>query len=412
LYALQPALSALTLGDSPDFSYSLIVMGACHSMSPDELVARNMPSSYCAPLAKVEWQLIMHCCDFSSLLRLARCSRTMLAAMDDPFSWKFFPLLLMHSRIPKLGARLKASKLLRIRGVSYRWVYPKLDRPENAHLPVHENEILAMQTIPNLKEVDATQRTTVREEHWEKLLKHPAAAGLTCLRVNKSAWMERFSFQCMLLASQLQQLSTLSLPLGDWCIDRALVLLPSFSELTDLQLFGTDTDPDSSNGILSVMQCLKLRRLALENEHTRAWHPVLSAPALSSLLELSLTSVVAQQEKVWGNQYRPYFVDWLSCWCNLSQLQRLTLKECFGVECMMEAMSEHPVLLRHLRIKAVVFADEMEKQQHSDIKLGRPFPSDALVERLSMQRPQLIVSVELTQRRFQELGVGWLNLEL
>ena len=66
-------------------------------------------------LAAVELQLIMRCCDQSTLLALARCSRFTLAAASSPFAWQLlspinlqcdWPLLLSKSLLRHADIRV------------------------------------------------------------------------------------------------------------------------------------------------------------------------------------------------------------------------------------------------------------------------------------------------------------------
>jgi hypothetical protein len=66
-----------------------------------------------ARLATVELQLIMHHLNLQSLLALARCCRSTLAAASNAFSWKCIGVVPFESTISNLAARLTASRLLR-----------------------------------------------------------------------------------------------------------------------------------------------------------------------------------------------------------------------------------------------------------------------------------------------------------
>src|SRR5262245_50997465 len=53
-----------------------------------------------AALAVVELPLVMHHCDVHSLLSLARCCKSTLAAADSDFSWRFAPKLRVLAPLP------------------------------------------------------------------------------------------------------------------------------------------------------------------------------------------------------------------------------------------------------------------------------------------------------------------------
>jgi hypothetical protein len=76
-------------------------------------------------LATVELQLIMHCCDISSLLALARCSRFTLAAASDCFAWKCAPPLavqwIMLYQPPTYVIVQIFSSLVRLGRISLTW---------------------------------------------------------------------------------------------------------------------------------------------------------------------------------------------------------------------------------------------------------------------------------------------------
>jgi len=75
-------------------------------------------------LATVELQLVMHFCDQSTLIALARCSRTAFAAAKQPFAWRCLsPLSLSCSSPLELSARM-ADSLLRHAQLSVEWTIP------------------------------------------------------------------------------------------------------------------------------------------------------------------------------------------------------------------------------------------------------------------------------------------------
>ena len=77
-----------------------------HDAAPIRAV-RPPAAASLAGLATVELQLIMHYCDLSTLLALARCSRFTLHAASDPFAWRALSpleLAFVHTAVPDTGA--------------------------------------------------------------------------------------------------------------------------------------------------------------------------------------------------------------------------------------------------------------------------------------------------------------------
>ena len=74
-------------------------------------------------LAAVELQLVMRCCDQSTLIALARCSRFALAAASHPFVWQpLSPIALQCDWPLQLSGRLRAEhSLLRHADISDTW---------------------------------------------------------------------------------------------------------------------------------------------------------------------------------------------------------------------------------------------------------------------------------------------------
>jgi len=79
-------------------------------------------------LAQVELQIVMQHCDQATLLALARCSRTTLAAASQPFAWRALSPLRLECKWPlDLSTRLSQSSLLRHR--------PQRRRPRRRLVP-------------------------------------------------------------------------------------------------------------------------------------------------------------------------------------------------------------------------------------------------------------------------------------
>jgi hypothetical protein len=73
-------------------------------------------------LAQVELQSVMQHCDKTTLLALARCSRTTLAAASHPFAWRSLPPLQLECKSPiELSSRVSKS-LLRHADLSVTWI--------------------------------------------------------------------------------------------------------------------------------------------------------------------------------------------------------------------------------------------------------------------------------------------------
>ena len=104
------------------------------------------PVAHFDRLALVELQLIMRCCDQSTLIALARCSRFTLAAASHPFVWQPLSPIALQCDCPlQLSDRLLAKhSLLRHADISVTWRLRSNAAMSGDHVP-------ALTALPRLR---------------------------------------------------------------------------------------------------------------------------------------------------------------------------------------------------------------------------------------------------------------------
>jgi hypothetical protein len=295
-----------------------------------------------AALAAVELQLIMRFCDQQSLLALARCCGSTLAAASVDFAWQCVSPVVIHaSRFGPASADASASdSALRRLGQSLRCggccpcapsrpPPPALPFPLEPHprwsLLRHTDQLLRwtggdhhfsqahslIRSLPRLIAIDVPDDSASFGPDSLALLRE--ADQLTALDLS-AVYLRHSDIQSLVVNAE--RLRTLRIrPSGDvrGCLE-PLHLLP---QLTDLELVDYALDKSSAADYAVIGQCRRLRRLTLIAVVEGCCGPILLAPGLQRLRDLTLAHT-------FRNTPQP-LTDWAAACANLHSLRRLTL---------------------------------------------------------------------------------------
>jgi hypothetical protein len=172
-------------------------MGARSSLpAARESPAQLPPRNSLARLAKVEVQLVLHCCDPRSFVSLARCCRSTLAAAADPFALRHMSPVFVIPHF-KSRARFLAS-LLRFAPVQLRLPMGDTRGPqmcggmrstEEMHLESVnslnlDNQRCRVHVLDTRVARDSSEMTGVCAKQLSFFLASPEFTGLTGLKVH------------------------------------------------------------------------------------------------------------------------------------------------------------------------------------------------------------------------------------
>lgn len=316
-----------------------------------------------ARLSKVTLQLVMQHCDQRSLLRLARCNRTTLAAASDPFAWRCLGRvrlnLALRMRVdaptptaeaqgslpppPPLPADPSRSPLSHVD----QWAVWNEGRivPSGSYTdfdPAFE----ALESLPRLVAVDAP--SLYFRLHRAVAARRGRLSGLTALDVVAVLTREE---DMRALAHHLPQLRMLQCaPVG--AARACLQPLVSLARLADLRLEVEDLE-GTHDDFAVVADCANLRRLVLRDANEACCAAMLLAPAMQRLQDLTLARLKCKAQP-------QLQTDWAAVCTNLHSLRRLTLDRCdsASVAAILAALTagQHPLQLRRLRIGLPVIA--------------------------------------------------------
>jgi len=308
-------------------------------------------------LATVELQLIMQFCNATSLLHLARCSRTLLVAASHPFPWAQLrgQLRLYIPQHPQTSIFWIGDVWLDVR----RWFNSQLNRPDPTPFtggmvarfaePTLEwpgilfrlfglelwqlrDGLRTLATFAPVRSLDLEKCTEY--EAVQTLLRLPCFAQLTALRLSKELSM-RAPRALLDAPVPLRQLELCSLPNAD-----VVALLNQLSELTHLAIhckFAAD-------GMRGLANCAHLQRLTLLEPH-----------AGSLLVLLSTTASAATLRHLALNGLRVASAVHCALWPvaiqHLRVLESVTLVECAQLPSILLALSMDCPTLRLLQVK-------------------------------------------------------------
>lgn len=220
-------------------------------------------------LHTIELQLCMHHCDETSLVALARCNQTTLAAASSDFAFRFLspleltPCAQMDPFTPR--------GLLRFCDVA-------LVSPDNCSPECLGHLASAALRLPRVRSFVSHCRSRISAGLMLALLSSPSTTRLQSLTLD-SRLLAR---EMRLLATCIKSLRVLHLscPLDA----DAYLHLPLLSELNDLSVHG-DYEQLPAPALEAVASCVQLRKLALTSWSGRSIVALLCDAALADRLE-------------------------------------------------------------------------------------------------------------------------------
>src|SRR5690349_5875551 len=132
-------------------------------------VVQNPTAMSFTALHVIEQQLVMQHCDLRTLVSLARCNRSLLAAASNHFTFCFVLPVVVHAR-PNLGG-LVSSSLLRFCGISLRSSELEMS------VEIYSCMLDAIQFVPHLREVHCP--FWIVDSDWCSLLMSNNMQGVT-----------------------------------------------------------------------------------------------------------------------------------------------------------------------------------------------------------------------------------------
>jgi Ran GTPase-activating protein (RanGAP) involved in mRNA processing and transport len=207
----------------------------------------------------------MRCCDQSTLIALARCSRFALAAASSPFVWQPLPPIALRCVSPlELGGRLQPS-LLRHADISVTWLL----RSAGAVSAELESAL----ALPRLRGLSIESLFDPVEVTWVPLSDEGAALLLEALsaRIDRGGALTTLSLDCRglrqaggaALATYIERSRTLTtLKVTDLCapLTASEMLVPLAAALircrtlTCLELQSAESDPAAVRTLATVVQ--------------------------------------------------------------------------------------------------------------------------------------------------------------
>ena len=243
------------------------------------------------PLPDVIVQIICQMLSTTEIIQIAKCSRQMMHAADNPVAWAGSILRVSSSKLPPVA--LSSLRLLRHARVSLTWPFPHQHR-------FFERDLEATLDIftPSLTELDFTGCIVVgggsaffaiTSTVLHRVLTHPCAKHLRALHIHRNV-AGAITEQTARSLCKLPQLDTLSvMQFGEdhsgW---RHLV---HARKLTCLS-FGMQSTPSTSLGSIATLQLRELRLTSAELAspgRAGAFLRFFSGPQMSRLQVLTLS---------------------------------------------------------------------------------------------------------------------------
>ena len=356
-----------------------------------------------AGLAAVELQLVMQCCDLSTLLALARCSRFTLRAASDPLAWRALSPLsqtFLHPLSPDAGAGrpkdsawqrlsccirpppaapplLLPSLAQRISGSLLRFCDIKVDWSHEEQLSnVSDAELDALAAIPRLCALNSCGRDTAGAAQLAPLVRRPELRGLTALTCGgyqlNEAVIEALEDHCPRLSTFAKWDSTWTNP--------PLHRLPALTDLS-VQIYR-----GNKQTMPTVLRCAGLRRLAIRSDPlggcaSRGVHAALLSPSLRALEHLSVHDLDALHAD--GRDQPAAQLDWAAAFANLPALRSLHLADPRGIDELLAAVGAGCAQLHSLRAHCI----EVDLGELTGVRTA--FPSAASLSSLLARQPSL-----------------------
>jgi hypothetical protein len=285
-------------------------------------------------LATVEMQLVMHCLDRHSLLRLARCNRTTLVAASHDFAFRHLcPLPMALHCTPDLGNALRQS-LLRYCTIELVWT----SEQDIGSLHPSDKEIARITDIDRLRRIDARPRFNIMSDDWNKLLSSPSLKYVTSISTNGVGLSQS---SCI---SHLNHLDTIHL-----AYTRHSILLTSMytcTNLTRLSVQYAGWSVRDFDLVLHALNAPHLRHLALTSDENALWPRMFKHTTMTNLRVLTLRycgfdSIDACDARTLSG----YFVA-------MRELRMLTVQVYYNIDNLLQCM-HHAPKLRHVRVELV-----------------------------------------------------------
>jgi hypothetical protein len=225
---------------------------------------------------------------------------------------------------------------------------------------------------------------------WSHL--QPCLAALTGLTALDLSGNVLHVDQARLLVQQLRQLRLLRCRPSHECL-QPLSTLP---QLTDLGLWAMQLPPRrDAPDVAVVAECPTLRRLTIRVDPDRGCLPMLMAPGLQRLHELTLAHLQCDADELAARI------------ASLPTLRRLTIDRCSGTEAMLHALAvgKNP-RLRLLRI-GLPFLTDSNAWSHAFRRQFGLSPDPAAISRMLQRRPSVRIELRIG---FGKAGVSasWL----
>ena len=343
------------------------------------------PSSAFTRLAKIELQLILQLLDRPSLLRVARCDRSMLRVVDTPIAW--------------------AHHTLRF-GVWQRW----FDHHLSARLLAHSPEITlawrsesrgesdslsslvrVLSMWPRLSTMDLSACTWKKPQQWNRVLAQPTMRTLRTLRIDDpdsnppNSTLNAESFELIAAMPKLTELTF------SYAVQHAGTARAMIQSLQD-RLTSVQVRQCKESAVLSaLMQCPALTRLHLIEPR---WNGLdfkacfLSSPVLLNLERLDLDRWFGPSD-TWMCEHPVPAADFVAVFSAMTRLTHLGLHDVEECELMFPSIVHAPAL------KQLSITSRSEGQVQMFRKLCPVAPVLALLH----DHPNLRVSVTLCSHK-------------
>ena len=307
-------------------------------------------------------QLIMHLCDASTILRLARCSRTLLAAASCDFAFRF---------ASPVAVPIDAGLSERVSGSLVRFCdlsLVELPRPDaRVHPAIDMHPLRLASVFPRVCEIQLISELTNAE--WAELLQHPNLRGLRSLSAPGTG------FDVGLMPS-LRNLHTLrflnAVPIEVLALLRDLPLLTDVARVPCWHMAGDRLMLDQ------LTACTGIQRISL-----RSWSPMLVDTLCrrhnfsSRLVDCSFVNCALDASRV----------DWKDTLGCLSSLRRLMVDRCENIMSLLHAAAamcrrlELITVRPHPRQWSEVWCEDEQTDSNSAIAGEMALPAEAWFER-------------------------------
>lgn len=257
-------------------------------------------------LPKVLHQLLMHCCDQSTLFALARCCHATLLAASCDFAFKCLPPIVVCSLQPHFAESVRHS-LIRFCDLHVRWLNPPLSERPCDRL-MSQSAVDWLTSSPRVLSLDGLGQYSAIKD----LVSLPPRQGFARLR---SVMCHAIPFSTGDWLASLQSLRELTIL--DISSSDLFSVLPKLVHLTSLQLSPAPYATVYDAAATTIGRCVGLRRLHLHRFHLQ-FLPLIIHEGMTELEEFSLDA-----------SFRTGHVDDLyACFSSAPKLQTIKVLSC------------------------------------------------------------------------------------